>query len=100
MHQQNYKNLFGLSALSGTFSIISKTERGNKYYKFDKLAIYGGVYYSGFHRHAESLFSRAHTGPFVKTSDDSEYHAEILAAGEFEHISLNTHPFYVILGLF
>jgi hypothetical protein len=43
-HQQNYKNLFGLSALSGTFSIVSKTKRGNKYYKFDKLTIYSGVY--------------------------------------------------------
>jgi hypothetical protein len=43
-HQQNYKNLFGLSALSGTFSIVSKMERGNKYYKFDKLTIYSGVY--------------------------------------------------------
>ena len=36
-HQQNYKNLFGLLALLGTFSIVGKTERGNKSYKFDKL---------------------------------------------------------------
>jgi hypothetical protein len=44
LHQQNYKNLFGLLALSGTFSIVNKMERGNKYYKFDKLTIYSGVY--------------------------------------------------------
>ena len=43
-HQQNYKNLFRLLALLGTFSIVSKMERGNKYYKFDKLTIYTGVY--------------------------------------------------------
>jgi hypothetical protein len=41
-HQQNYKNLFGLLALLGTFSIVGKMERGNKYYKFDNLAIYSG----------------------------------------------------------
>jgi hypothetical protein len=44
LHQQNYKNLFGLLAPSGTFSIVSKMERGNKYYKFDKLTIYGSLF--------------------------------------------------------
>ena len=44
-HQQNLKNLLGLSALLGTFSIIEKTKRGTKYYKFNKLTIYSGIYY-------------------------------------------------------
>lgn len=41
LHQQNYKNLFGLLAILAAFSIVGKMESGNK---FDKLTIYSRVY--------------------------------------------------------
>jgi hypothetical protein len=56
-HQQNLKNLLGLSALSGTFSIVSKTNRGNKYYKFDKLTIYSGIYYIKYFKNSQLWWS-------------------------------------------
>ena len=57
IHQQNLKNLLGLSALLGTFSIVGKTNRGNKYYKFDKLTIYSGIYYIKYFKNSRLWWS-------------------------------------------
>jgi hypothetical protein len=57
IHQQNLKNLLGLSALLGTFSIVGKMKRGNKYYKFDKLTIYSGIYYIKYFKNSRLWWS-------------------------------------------